>query len=481
MPQRLIDSYRRFFAIDEIETDPILQVLHFVLLIGFFISFSSWVLFDTVTLNAAEAGRHICLPYFQDCGSLYLWNASPWAYGQSIWYAFLSGFLCLSGIFALQKRWVVAHAFLLIPFLWKILYVFVLTYTAAVDFEYFHIPVLMVYLFAHRKLYFSRRIFVLVYLLAATMKFSESWIVGNYFSSLKLGMPLFPDFLIPYITNGVALFEIVTPWLLLSSRKKVRNMALGAWVVFHLYSIILVNFTYPSYCLPILLVLFISPFSNDEQSPTFSTQELVGWAFMGLLLIFSSLPHFMKGDNLYTLQGLKMGVGMFDANHQCVSETVIRLKDGSQKTQVANNEAAMKRCGPYPIFFTLKQKCQNPAVEKISWKFLSSVNGGPFYKVVDQLNVCDLNYSTLGENNWIKTPETGALIAGYPAQNIIAKKSYAEGPIVMDQQQIFLSPTQVFLMQFKDYFIYFYWSLWIFVSGYFVVRRLTKLRAAANK
>ena len=481
MPKRLMDSYRSFFAIDEIEASSVLQALHFALLVGFLISFGTWITLDIVTPNAALAGRHVCLPYFQNCEALYFWNASPWSYAQSAWYAFLTGLLCLSGIFAFLKKWTWAHAFLLLPFLWKVFYIFVLTYTAAVDFEYFHIPVLMIYLFAHRKLYFSRRIFVLVYLLAATMKFTESWVVGNYFSSLKLGMPIFPDSLIPLITNGVALFEIISPWFLLSSNRRVRYFVLSAWVLFHNYSIIMVNFTYPSYCLPLLLVLFLSEFLPEDQNPRFSTQELVGWAFMGLLLIVSSLPHFMKGDNLYTLQGLKMGVGMFDANHQCVSETNIHFQDGTQKSNVVSNEAAMKRCGPYPVFFAIKEKCKNPAIAKISWNFLSSVNGGPFYKIVDVPNVCDLTYSALGENSWIKSPSEGAPVIGYPAQNIIQKKSFAAGSIVMNEQQIFLSSTQSFLNSIKDFVISFYWVLWFSVGGYFVLRRLKKLKVAATR
>lgn len=477
---RFKQGYRRLFALDEIESDSVLQALHFVLLVGFFISFAAWLPANVATVNAVNNAKHTCLPFFQNCESLYIWNALPWSYDQSIWYAFLSSLLCLSGIFAFKKKWAWAHSFLILPFFWKLFYITVLTHSASVDFEYFHLPYVFIYLFVHRKLYFLRRVLSVLYLMAATMKFNESWVVGSYFSSLKLGMPLFADALIPYISNGIALFEIVTPWLLLSTRKSIRYPIISLWVVFHLYSIILVKFSYPAYCLPVLVVLFLSDFSEKDQQPSFTRKSWMGWAFLGLILALSSVPHFMTGNRLYTLQAIKFGVGMFDANHQCVSDSTSFYKDGTSTHDIYQSQAAMKRCTPYEQFFQIKQWCKNEDITSVTWKFASSVNGGAFYQIVDVANACKLEYLPFSQNKWIQLPEDGAPIVGYPDKNIIQKKTYTKKNIIFPEQRIFLSATQEWLSRNQQSIIFLLWVLWFGTGFYFIARRLRKLKTPTN-
>jgi hypothetical protein len=451
-----------------------LRHLYWVLLFGFFLSFNEWFGGQQVTVQAAQAGLHICLPYFQDCGRFYFLRGWPDSYGQSIFYAALSGTLALSALAAWRHRWDLAHALMLPAFAWKLIFLLVLTYQSHVDFEYFHLPEVAVFLFARQREYFVRRVFVTVYLMAATMKFDESWIVGNYFSSLTAGLPLFPRWSIPLVTNAVALFEIVSPWFLLSGRRRARLTAVGLWSVFHLYSIILVGYRYPAHCLPMLWVLFLPDPRPEDSAPRFRAADAVGWALIALLFLLTAVPQLHPVDRLYTLYGKKFGVGMLVANYQCLSTERVHFDDGREERGHSASRAAMHRCEPYRPWFRLRQKCMRPDVRTIEWRFAVSVNGGPFYTVVDTADACALTYHAWGDNAWIKGPSRGAPIAGYPGPNAVSKAQPGgeRSPLMSSAPRIELSPLQSVLREHLPVLRILDWILWFSAGAFFIGRRL---------
>jgi len=71
----------------------------------------------------------------------------------------------------------------------------------------------------------------------------------------------------------------------------------------------------------------------------------------------------------------------------------------------------------HPI--TLQQICKrDESIDHILWQFDHSTNGGPFYRIVDENNICQLEYKPFSHNTWIKTPKEGAPIMGYPVKNL---------------------------------------------------------------
>lgn len=446
--------YARIFSLQEIERSPFLQILYWVLLFGFFLSFRDWIAVDSITRTTADQGKHVCPPFFQDCARLYFLDLEPASYSQAAFFAGLFGFLTVSAVAAARKRWDIAHAGLLVPTLFKIAYVYALSYNAIAEYEYFHVPVALAFLFAAHKEYFVRRIFVLVYFFSATMKFDAAWIAGTYFTSLRAGMPLFPDSWVPFVTNGVAIFEIFSPWLLLSERKRIRWAALGLWVLFHLYSILLVGTKYPSYCLPLLLALFL-PDPLRGKRPGFS----LGWILLAAVALISVLPWTLPGNKAHSLQGRRLGVQMFDANHQCVSETVIRSRDGRERKATYQSSRAMRRCGPYQQFFRIQQLCRSPEVAGVSWNFHSSVNGEPFYRIVSTENACALRYREFGRNEWILAPETGAPITGYPRKNSLYRDKRGEIRFPSPDPNMTVWIQDFFLVHEKTIAVL-YWALW---------------------
>ena len=64
---RLQKTYRDIFAVHEIEQDLVLKWFTGAILLGFFVTFSSWNSSISTTLTGVERGQYICWPFFQNC------------------------------------------------------------------------------------------------------------------------------------------------------------------------------------------------------------------------------------------------------------------------------------------------------------------------------------------------------------------------------------------------------------------------------
>jgi hypothetical protein len=252
-----------------------------------------------------------------------------------------------------------------------------------------------------------------------------------------------------------------------------------------LYSITLIGFTYPAHCLPLVLAFFLPDPAPEDLTPEFKRREAFGWGLMVALSLISIIPWFVPGDKMHTLQARRLGVQMFDANHQCLSEEVVVKPDGSaEEPTVFTSFAAMRRCGPYTRLFGLQKQCEERPGIQIRWKFLSSVNGGPFYEIINVADACVLEYSELQENAWIKSPEAGAPIAGYPNKNIVGSFSPQIGWNLIQERPVpgMRVWTQQFFADNLRPLIVFYWVLWwagVFLMGAWAVKRARRRTSAA--
>lgn len=386
------------------------------MLFALFVTFNDWVGSNTITRYAYATNDYTCWPYFLQCGKYYFLDALPQGYSQTILYTGFFGLMLLIAYLMYRNDWVLVHMGMLVLWTWKTLVVFVLTYSATGNYDYYDIFFLFVWLFLPHKEYFLRVLFVSLYFFAVTLKIDDGWVLGTYFTSLFTGLPIFGNFLAPVMTNLVIFMQMIGSWFLLSKRKLLQRTALLFFVVFHLYSGVLVEYRYMVTTLPMILILFglfyrPLPISVDKKSIT-------GWAFL-LFLCLLQLSRFLIGpDQKMTLEGNRFGLYMFEANHQCVSHITV-YETGQQPQEFEEQSAdARKRCDPYRDWFTIQQLCQRtPSIVRVSWQFDHSINGGPFYRIVDVQNACDLSYTFWAHNSWIKTTQENPQIVGYPNQN----------------------------------------------------------------
>lgn len=438
-------KYKKWFSIHEIESSPLLQWSFGAVLLFYFLTFQNWISGSAITVETARAGRAVCWPYFQECYKWYFFHGLPDGYSQSIFYMALYGVIVAIVYFIWSKQWDIAHALMSVLFVWKTFVVFVLSYTIAGPYDYFHIVYSFIILFLPYKEYFLKVSVVLLYFLSASSKFSPAWVLGTYFSTLQNGLPLFPRFSIPLLTNFVIFMQVVAAWFLLSRRTWMRMLVFTFFVVFHLYSGVLVYYHYPSVSLPLLIILF-GPMYTHTRAP-FSRKSLAGWIFLGALVVFQLPGYLIPGDQKLTLEGNRFGMFMFEANHQCVQtvKTYRQMHGASVRRSLSRyscrgqtclvsravypegeyavtedryeTAAAWNRCDPYVEWVPIKQRCAlDHTIVRTAYTFDHSINGGPFYRIVDEQDACTLQYKSFVHNAWITFPPE-APVVGYPVRD----------------------------------------------------------------
>jgi hypothetical protein len=229
---------------------------------------------------------------------------------------------------------------------------------------------------------------------------------------------------------------------LLSSKQLYQRLAFSFAVIFHLYSGIFVAYLYPTISLPPILILF-GPLYRHTPTPL-SKRALAGWFIIVLVALFQMLGFAASVDRRITLENNRFGMFMFEANHQCIATVSTYATDeriASTSTETLNcaglycltntsthmdgadavtveryeSGSAWNRCDPYPWWAKLHTQCVNN-VQRIAFQFDHSVNGGPFYRIVDLPNICDVTYRPFVHNDWILLPPAAKII-GYPVEN----------------------------------------------------------------
>ena len=443
LPRAVYAGYRRIFSVHEIETSKTLQWLFGAMLLFFYATFYDWIGSSLLTKDTPA----VCWPYFTNCNALHFLSYLPYGYSQTTFYMLLFGVMLLIVYSMYKKWWTLAHVLMVLLWLWKTYASFVLSWSISGVYDYYHIILTAGLLFIPHKEYFTKVGFVLLYFLSSTIKFYPSWVLGTYFTSLKLGLPLLPQSLTVFWTASVIFSQIIGCWFLLSGNRVLQRIAVVYYTIFHLYSGVLVRYPYPTITEPTLLILF-GPLYRHQRPPLRKT-AIAGWIFLALIFLFQTPVHFINGDEKLTMEGYRFGMWMFDANHQCISTftqyyasgdglatstfalrpqdacvgqmcvTKRVTKDVSGQWMTVTRVESPRgevRCAPYTVWQEHMDLCAQRGVTHVAFTFDHSVNGGPFYRVVDEQNMCNLTFNPFAHNDWIHEPPQ-APIVGYPVED----------------------------------------------------------------
>lgn len=427
---------------DEIKNSPALQKSFWLMLFLIFIDLLPTAQGDGAPLaRQVLAGQVQCWPHFPQCEIFHIFESPPLGISYSLVMLVLFVVGGFAGLAALNHEWRRAQIALGLLVVWKLLSHFLFQQTGQANFHYYSLPLMLIWVFLPRKLDLMRLCFVLLYSFAATVKFDSSWIEGNYFAALDMGLPLIPNsletILTPLITNGVLLFEIFASWGLLSTVARIQRLSFWGWVAFHLYSILIVGYFYPLHCLPMLWILFAPGVVTSPLSPKLPARGLAFLGFIAVLnLAFPAIQLITGREQRWSGESYQYGLGMIDSNHQCRIAWEI-FDQGDQRTDQVTYELpdAMRRCPPWQNYQRLNALCaRDPKISRIAYRHDVSLNGRAFYRIVDQQNICAQSYTWLKPNDWIVTPKQGAPIVGYPAPNATRRSSLlpmkVEGSIV---------------------------------------------------
>jgi hypothetical protein len=383
----------------------------------YFIAFYNWTSAMLTTVDQVAALDYRCPAYFQNCEWLYFLRALPNGYSQTVFYMFLFGVLVWIVYLLTQQKWKEVAYVALIPYLWHALNVFVLSDMVHGNYEYYAFIFTTIILFLPHKEFFAKLALVMFYVLSTFAKVHPAWIAGGYFTSLQLGLPLFPEWSIPFWTNLVMVMEMVAAWFLLSKHPLLQRSVLVFYILFHLYSGILVEYRYPATVLPMILILF-GPWYRWTPPP-FTKRSLIGWALIVLLILAQLTPKMITGDEKLTLEGNHYGLYMFEGNHQCISNATYYYEDGQTYEDTDIGVSARNRCDPYRQWFKFNEICEHvTGVERIEWTFDHSINGDDFLRIVDLPDACSVEYHPFTHNEWIKTEADNPPAVGKPVQNV---------------------------------------------------------------
>lgn len=408
--------YDAWFSLEEIYKSKTLKACLAAVLLSYFVTFKLWVGEFRFTTEAVEQGLHLCWPYFKSCGDWYFLSGLPYSYTANIFYMVFFGLIGWSAWAMWNNQWRLAHTLLWPMFIWKVLMVLMFSMAQMGNYEYYHIIFTAILLFCPHKAFFLKFSLVWFYFLSTAVKIHPTWTLGIYFTSLKTGLPILPDALMPLWTNLVTVMEMVAAWWLLGPKNHWQRLVFVFFVIFHLYSGVLVSYRYPSTVLPLLFILF-GPWYEYTRPPK-GWGTLPGWLLIGFIGSAQTISHFIPGDEKVTMEGNFYGLYMFEANHQCV-EKATTYRAG-QDPEVFNKESfqARNRCDPYRLWFKHQQRCaKDPTIDRVAMEFDHSINGGPFFKIVDIPNICGVDYKPFSHNKWIEAPTAESEELGYPMKN----------------------------------------------------------------
>ena len=396
---RFCARYIKIFSLHEANHDVAVRLFGAAVLLGFLMHFKGWENNWQTTINAVEGSSFLCWPFFQGCESLFFMDARPYGYTQNTIFMAMLGVIFTAAYALLAKRMVMAHACLLVLFLWKI-YLTSINYSLNANYDYYQTGFAIIFLFLPHKRFFGSLAVVAFYFLSTATKIHESWTLGSYFTAMETGLPIFPDPLIPIMTNLVIFMEMIASWFLFSKNKYLQRPVFFFFVIFHLYSGTLVGYHYPTIVTPSLLIFFGPLFRPFERVPL-DIRSFGGWAFMLVLFTCQMISHMIPGDEKLTLEGNFYGLYMFEANHQC---SAVLLDHNNRKVESLRSTSARNRCDPYRYMFRWQHRyCRGPMKFNYKFKLTHSINGGPFYMIVDEDDFCSLKYKPFSKNDWIKT------------------------------------------------------------------------------
>lgn len=181
------------------------------------------------------------------------------------------------------------------------------------NFHHVHLYLCVFFLFARHKLPWFRWGLAMVYWMAALVKLTPSWLQGEYFSSVPAHFPLLAASPagVTFWSQVLIFQELVGPMLWFSRSWWLRRVSVVTFLLFHLYSGVIVGFWYTALMLP-LVAGAVWNFDEPVRLPWDPPMVV----FSILLALGAALPFWIPGDVRLTAEGRYTGLFMFDANRR---------------------------------------------------------------------------------------------------------------------------------------------------------------------
>lgn len=450
-----------FFSSHEVDRDPRLKIICASLLAYYFLTFFYWWQNPApLSTRGNDVFDYVPSPFFENFRGLVCLDIF-----QTKIYLYALGMLALLGMFSLFYLRSSRLALGLLAWLFvNKSFFYLCDFRLFANYHHFHLFFTLVFLLSQSKLRFFRLALGVGYVMSAVVKISPSWLAGEYFNSMTDKLPLLPkvDWVVTAASVGVIVLEFLGPLCWFTSIAWLRRLSFVAFILFHLYSGVVVGFLYTTLMLPLVVAAFLRFDRPLLAGCRFSRRHL---AVLGLFaaVMLGGLCHFcIPGDTRLTGEGRYLGCFMFDANRQVFFETEIHKGNKLWVVQVyrpfRNNEdgtttdtAAQVTCkfyqdgrlagsfpvarpirdgeevifnplffikadvrmygNPYLYYFYARELVRRYQPDRVSIRLDEQLNGHP--EVVRLLDIPDFaklnpTYSTFTHNHWITLPGTNS-------------------------------------------------------------------------
>jgi hypothetical protein len=307
------NSLSNFFCSEEVDGDPRLKMICGCLLLYFHMTFYFWRQ-HAVSLSTLgnEVFDYAPASLFQN----FRWLVFMDNFQTEI-YLYVLGMLALLGLFSLfyLRSSLLALCLLAFLFINKVFY-YLCDFRWFANYHHFHLLYTLVFLVSKDKLRFFRGALGLSYFMSAIAKLSPSWLFGEYFNSVPGKLPLLPNvsWVVTSASVGLIVLELFGPLCWFTRVTWLRRLSFGAFILFHLYSGVIVGFWYTTLMLPLVVTSFLGFNEPLLAGYRFSRRHVAALGVFAVALLGSFCHFFIPGDVRLTAEGKYFGLFMFDAN-----------------------------------------------------------------------------------------------------------------------------------------------------------------------
>ena len=308
---------------EEVDRDPRLKAICAALLFYFHMTFAFWWRHaGSLSTKGSDAFDFVPSPLFQNLRWLVFMDGF-----QTESYLYLLGMLALLGMFSLfcLRSSLLALCVLAVLLLNKVFF-YLCDLRLFANYHHFHLLFTLVVLISAEKMRSFRAVLALSYFMSAVVKMTPSWLFGEYFNSVPGKLPLLPQASWVVTSASVALIvlELFGPLCWFTRIKWLRRLSFVAFILFHIYSGLIVGYWYTSLMLPLVLVAFMGFNEPLQRGFRFSRRHWPTMAVFAVALFGSSYHLLIPGDARLTAEGKYFGLFMFDANREVRFEADIQ-------------------------------------------------------------------------------------------------------------------------------------------------------------
>lgn len=317
------DRVGDLFCSEEVDRDPRLKIICACLLLYYHMTFDFWSQHSVpLSTRGNEVFDYAPARLFQNFRWLIFMDNF-----QTKTYLYALGMLALLGLFSLFYRrssrlalWLLAWLFLNKGFF------YLCDYRLFANYHHFHLLYTLTFLISQSKLRFFRAVLGLSYVMSAVVKLTPSWLFGEYFNSVTGKLPLLPkeSWVVTAASVGVIGLELFGPLCWLTGIAWLRRLSFGAFLLFHVYSGVIVGFWYTTLMLPLVVAAFLGFNEPLLTGYRFSRRHLAPLSLFAMALLGSLYHFFIPGDVRLTAEGRYFGLFMYDANRSVRFETEIQ-------------------------------------------------------------------------------------------------------------------------------------------------------------